>query len=69
MPAEACPPPRGLLWVTAGVSDWQLQGGEIGTVDVGSGSKVPVRRQREQSLAGRRDQMVDLPVRPAAAEG
>ena len=24
--------------MTAGVSDWQLQGGEIGTVDVGSGS-------------------------------
>lgn len=33
-----------------------------------SGSKVPVRRQRKESLAGRRHQLVDLPVHPAAAE-
>ncbi|CAD5366632.1 hypothetical protein RA210_U10422 [Rubrivivax sp. A210] len=30
------------------------------------GSKVPVRRQREQSLARHRLLMVDLPVRPSA---
>lgn len=38
------------------------------TVTGSCGSKVPVRIQPEQSLAGHRDQMVDLPVRPAAAE-
>ena len=59
---------RGLLRVTGRLPDRQLQGGEIGTVDVGSGSKVPVRRQRKESLAGRHQHLVDLPVHPAAAE-
>ncbi len=49
--------------------DRLLRGDGFRAVVVASGSKVPVRRQREQSLAGHRDQMVDLPVRPAAAEG
>ena len=37
-PADACPPPRGLRRATVGESDWQLQGGEIRTSNVSSGS-------------------------------
>jgi hypothetical protein len=49
-------------------SDRQLRGSQIRTADVSSGSKVPVRRQQQQSLAEHRRRMLDLPVHQAAAE-
>ena len=44
-----CPPPRGLLRVTDGVSDRQPQGGEIARGNVSSGSFPPVRTSGKQS--------------------
>jgi hypothetical protein len=39
LPADVCPPSRGLLRVTARLPDRQLRGGEIGTAHVSSGSR------------------------------
>lgn len=60
--ARKSPPWRLLLCE----SDRQLRGGKIRTADIRSVSKVPVRRQRQQSLARHRHPMVDLPVRSSA---
>ncbi len=43
MSAGVCPPPWRLLWVTARIFERQLQGGEIGTADVGSGARPACR--------------------------
>lgn len=45
VPAGVCLPPPGVLWVTKRVCEQQLQGGEIGLAEVGSGSRRVSREQ------------------------
>lgn len=66
MPAAVCPPPRRLPWVSARVSDSLLQGIEVGTADVGSGSRSVTCIRRASDRCGPTNRHAGTPAESLA---